>query len=707
MKFRYLAILFALVALSCANERCRPQAATVPAPAHSVFTEGLIADITPKGWLEETLRRQREGLTGHPEAMDYPYNSPLWAGEIKRDSEGRGADWWRFEQTAYYLDGLTRLAYITDDSQLLAVWQENLEHVLANPLPFKPGQAPSEEELAAMQDFVAQITADPNVDDHRKFKARRQSKMLEIKASDRPEGRLGPETESMAWPFAVFFRALKACYEATGDERIPAALEKNYLSYTHSELSMSRFLVNIEGMLWTWSLTGNDELLARAEEAWNDAFAELDPKNCADDSPLRMHGVTMNELLKVPVILYEYTGKTEYLDQALNASRKMEGPNMLIDGVNSSSEHLAGNDPLASHETCDISDYSWTAGYFLLATGGSEWADKIERCMFNAAFGCITKDFKSMQYFSCPNQFICTGNSDHNAFKYGKTWMQYRPIHETECCIGNLHRYFPNYVSRMWLKDRNGSPVAALYGPSEVLYDLGDGVSVRIEELGEYPFVEKIDFRFTFFRNGRVTREPLSMDFTFRVPLWCGEARCSGDGAEEVGELQQGFNTVSRQWKSGDIFSLELPMTPVFEDNAVAGRSLCYGPLVFSYSIPADCVVDTLTYDNLAGKKSGNPDFVSWSMTPAGKWNYALSCSSLEDVEVVRRDVSGYPFDPGCSPVVLKVKAAEVDGWELKENRFTPALPAEVKTVEGSDTVLELVPYGSTTLRLTIFPVQD
>lgn len=415
----------------------------------------------------------------------------------------------------------------------------------------------------------------------------------------------------------------------------------------------------------------------------------------------------MNELLKVPVILYEYTGKTEYLDQALNASRKMEGPNMLIDGVNSSSEHLAGNDPLASHETCDISDYSWTAGYFLLATGGPEWADKIERCMFNAAFGCITKDFKSMQYFSCPNQFICTGNSDHNAFKYGKTWMQYRPIHETECCIGNLHRYFPNYVSRMWLKDRNGSPVAALYGPSEVLYDLGDGVSVRIEELGEYPFVEKIDFRFTFFRNGRVIREPLSMDFTFRVPLWCGEARCSGDGAEEAGELQQGFNTVSRQWKSGDIFSLELPMAPVFEDNAVAGRSLCYGPLVFSYSIPADCVVDTLTYDNLAGKKSGNPDFVSWSMTPAGKWNYALSCSSPEDVEVVRRDVSGYPFDPGCSPVVLKVKAAEVDGWELKENRFTPALPAEVKTVEGSDTVLELVPYGSTSLRLTIFPVQD
>ena len=27
---------------------------------------------------------QKEGLTGHPEAMDYPYNSVLWAGDLKQ-----------------------------------------------------------------------------------------------------------------------------------------------------------------------------------------------------------------------------------------------------------------------------------------------------------------------------------------------------------------------------------------------------------------------------------------------------------------------------------------------------------------------------------------------------------------------------------------------------------------------------------------------
>ena len=123
--------------------------------------------------------------------------------------------------------------------------------------------------------------------------------------------------------------------------------------------------------------------------------------------------------------------------------RKMEGPNLLVDGINSSSEALAGNDPLASHETCDVSDYTWTLGYYLMTTGDGQWADRIEKGIFNGGLGSITKDFKSMQYFSCPNQVIATGNSNHNGFKHGLTWMAYRPIHETECCIGNLHRWFP------------------------------------------------------------------------------------------------------------------------------------------------------------------------------------------------------------------------------------------------------------------------
>ena len=699
MKKLFLLAISLLLLAACGK---KAENSTVPAAPYTVFSEGMIDRIQPEGWLKEILQRQADGLSGHPEAMAYPYNTVLWAGELERDSESRGADWWRFEQTAYYLDGIARLGFLLDDQRFLDVWQENIDYVLAHPLPFKAGLS-EEEAMAQLQrgrrpmNFDAQVSADPRAQERM---ARMQQQMqariarqLPILTADRPEGRLGPETGSMAWPWAVFFRAVKAYYEATGDPRIPEAMEKNYLSYTVDELAQDRYVVNVEGMLWTWSLTGNPELLDRAVAAWEKGDSNVTQESALDDSEFHMHGVTMNELLKIPLLLYAYTGEQKYLDAALHAEAKMEAPNMLIDGINSSSEALAGNDPLASHETCDIADYTWTMGYYLMTTGDGQWADRIEKGIFNGGLGAITKDFKAMQYFSCPNQFISTGNSDHNRFKYGLTWMQYRPIHETECCIGNLHRYMPNYVARMWMLDKNNQPVAALYGPSSVEYDLGKGVTVRIEEKTAYPFEEQIRFEFTFLKNGKPTDKEYAMDFTYRIPGW-------------VKGEQAGFRTVSKTWKTGDSFTVELPMSIEIVDNPVVGASVQRGPVVYSYAIPADVQEDTAVYANLAGKVSANPDFKSWTMTPAGKWNYALVESGLGDLKVEKTGAEGFPFDLDSVPLKIRVPVVGVKGWTLKENRFTPALPETVKA-EGPVTYIDLVPYGATTLRVTVFPTTE
>ena len=693
---KILVILAGLLLLAGCGHK---PATSVPVAPHAVFAEGMIDKIQPEGWLKEILERQRDGLAGHPEAMAYPFNTVLWAGELKRDSESRGADWWRFEQTAYYLDGITRLGFLLDDKKFLDIWQENIEFVLAHPLPAKAGLT-EEEAMEQLQrnrrprNFDAQVSADPQAQQRfAQMQARMQERMARqarILMADRSEGRLGPETGSMAWPFAVFFRAVQAYYEATGDPRIPEALEKNYLSYSLDELAQDRYVINVEGILWTYALTGNKALLDLAVDAWERGESNMTQETALDDSEFHMHGVTMNELLKVPLLLYAYTGEEKYLQAALHAEEKMEAPNMLIDGINSSSEALAGNDPLASHETCDISDYTWTMGYYLMVTGEGQWADRIEKGIFNGGFGAITKDFKTMQYFSCPNQFIATGNSNHNNFKYGLTWMQYRPIHETECCSGNLHRYCPNYVARMWMKDRKGQPVAALYGPSSVEYDLGKGVTVRIDEKTAYPFEEQVRFEFSFFKKGKPYAKPCEMDFTYRIPGW-------------VKGQETGFKTVSKQWKTGDSFTVDLPMEIEIVDNPVIGSSVQRGPIVYSYAIPAKVEEDPAIYDNLAGKVSANPDFKSWSMTPAGKWNYALVSSGLEDLKAEKTGATGFPFDLDSVPVKIRVPVVGVKGWTLKENRFTPALPEKFKT-EGKVEYIDLVPYGSTTLRVTIFP---
>ncbi len=719
--------------LACNREEGRPpvpSAPAIPVAPHAVFAEGLISDITPEGWVREILQRQKDGLTGHPEAMSYPFDSCCWAGnlEMSKNPHYWGSDWWRFEQSAYYVDGFTRLGYVLDDEELMAKGKANVDYVLDHPLP---------------------------------------------PLSDRPEGRLGREGSSMEWPFAVFFRAMKTYYEATGDPRVPAALEKSFLTFTPEDLSRGRNYVNIEGILWTYALTGNPRLLELAESIW-----ELVPRNMQQflsDQPMSGHGVTLCETLKLPMLLYAFTGKEIYKEAALKGDSKMEEKNMLVDGIVSSSEGLAGVDPLASHETCVISDYTWAMGYYLMVTGDATFADRLERAIFNAGFGAVTKDFKAMQYFSCPNQFLCTGSSNHNEYKKAKTWMAYRSAHEVECCIGNLHRYFPNYASRMWMKDRNGQPVAALYGPSSVVYDLGDGVTVRIREVTDYPFEEDIRFEFTFFEDGKVSKKAHRMDFTYRVPGWCKAS------------AGQGFQTVSKTWKSGERFKVNFPMEIEFVKNPVQGESVVRGPLTFTYAIPARWEMDTKVYDYLAGKESKNPAFVNWNITPSDKWNYAIRDNDLDKVRLVRTRSKGFPFDLDEVPVKIRIPVAgvkdwdldvvpskpydgqrftqwtdeplfdkngrpdengsfvkiggksvqllragamkyypdpdgnygrvrdafnelfEKDGlwycsWEMEDAYVTPPLPLKVIPEKGSDTFIELVPYGASTIRLTVFP---
>lgn len=610
----------------------------------SVYYEGLLPNVTPKGWIREYLERQVSGLTGHPDALSYPYNTNLWNGEIERMSDhGRG--WWRYEQTAYYSDGLLRLGYALKDSVLINKVEEGINYTINNASP---------------DGYIGS-------NDIRK------------------------EPSRYMWPQAVFFRAMQAMFECTGQDVIPQTLARYYKNYTADQIAEGRNIVNIEGLLWVYGKTHDESLLALAKNAYSKETFELLPKIADIDGCPHMHGVTYCEQLKIPELLYAWTGNQEYLRIAHRLHQKLVDFNMLPDGVPTSAEFLMGNNVNCAHETCDIADFSWTEGYFLMTEGLCEYADRIEKAVFNAAPGCVTKDFKALQYFSNINQFACTGDGDPNQYKRGMNRNAYRPTHETECCAGNVHRIMPNYVSRMWMKDKEGDLVASLYGPSEI-----DTDKMKIEEITQYPFRDTISFLFHPKTNKK-------SGFSFRIPLWCRDAivRINGTTVKLKGDNSK-YHKIYRRFKDGDRIDIILDMPVRVTYPNAQGVSFERGPVLFSYPIPEKWEEDKNDYPQMRGKKSENPDFKCWNITPAGPYNYAFDEPHyhLNDLET---SVEDYPFDN--PPYSISVAVKQID-WALDEGKYTPVMPKYgVKELTKEWEIIDLIPYGCTQLRLTVFPI--
>jgi len=541
------------------------------------------------------------------------------------------------------------------------------------------------------------------------------------------DGYLGPEFfkdptgDFHRWPQTLFFRGLGALSDSQGklsgvtSAQIVEAVRKHYLGDKASYGAPQRNVTNIEDILWCYERSGDARLLTLAEDAWRSYMkiaadpdhGDLSELRVYANTPINAHGVTYAETVKQPAILYMYTGKEEYLKFALAGQRRIFDHHMLIDGIPSTSEWFRTITSLDSHETCDIADHTWSWGYMLQATGDGVWADRVERACFNAAPGAIKNDWKSLQYFSCPNQFLATLDSDHNVMEHGGHMMAYQPNpgERTACCGGNVHRIFPNYAIRMWMKSKEDGLAAVLYGASKVSATVGaNNEKVEIVQTTNYPFDEQIQFKIN--ASGAV-RFPLSL----RIPGWCTVPKLALNGnAISMPRVERGFVVLSRSFKPGDIVTLTLPMKLKVTEWPENGMGIERGPIVYAMPIKEK-------WTSKVERKYTTPEFPSLEATPASAWNYglALDKAKLESaIEVKKRTVTAEEaLDPwGNPPISLTAPARKIEGWELETNpdntaqKFTPCLP-DVSISKVSETVekITLQPYGSTQLRVTIFPV--
>lgn len=593
--------------------------------------------------LKDFLKKQMLGLTGHIEVAKFPFDTVEWGQD---DYTGKpvycswGHAWWAYEQTGYWVDGFTRCAILLRDRKAINRAKTIIYNVLNR----------ADEDGYLGPSFLKKAEGEFNYD---------------------------------RWSHVVFFRAAMAMYEYNKDKTILDKLTRHYLGY-RVNYAIARNVLNVEIMLWLYQKTGNKELLDYAEETYlqyqkwakknkkfnfyyyTDSFA-LSKKMPTKGQDNSAHGVGYNEYSKLGAILYACTGKKKYLESSISAYDKLEHY-MLIDGLHNCAEKIVSNDVDRQHETCNVSDFTWSLNYLFDITGNTEYLDKIEKCVWNAGLGCVTEDFKSVQYFSCVNQIVL--DNDSWVERWGKG-AGYKPASFVECCIGNVNRFMPNYIWNSWKQDGD-NVYLKLFGSS--IYQKN---GIQISERVNFPYENDVKL---------TVKTSKKFNLHLRVPKWSEGYTIMLDGKKVLPKEENGFIMLPIEKDCVIEYNINCSIIKHIDKKCIWFSK---GAIVYTYKVPAIYKIDR--HDERSSEK-----FPSYNIYPAGKWNYGIK----EDEEFIEKDGK------------LFVKGYEVKNWKLYvdeqikgsgQRTRLPAPPIEPIINKCNYDYIELTPYGLSECRITAF----
>ena len=632
-----------------------------------VFIPLLPGEITPKGWIKEWAEDALKGITGHLDE----YSASIYEGWTGLDfievvGGQQGGTNYPLEMAGHWLEGALGLSILLNDTTLFNKVSKRLDLVVNGV-------------LNGGESFIFWLPKSVLFD------------------------KVGSKNN---WGHHIMGRALVSYYQATHAKKILQALVKVYKQFPlqdifHDSEIAAYGALNIEPMMETYLLSGEkailDSVLAFSRRPGYRSVSERWSKG----DFISRHGGGYYELMRVPALLYNWTGNKTNLDATIKAIEWGDKRHLLPIGVYSGEEYLGGIGATRNVETCNITFATWAFLSMLRITGDESYGDRIERLFFNAASVPVARDFKTMCYYQSSNRYSSTLPSETpvnvgNPYKFTKTGTQ------IQCCVANINRNIPNYVSNMWMATMDNGLAATLYGPCKVKTMIADNVPVEIDCQTSYPFEETIHITVN---PGKNIEFPLYL----RIPAWCAnpEIKINETGIDVIKE-SNGFIKISRIWKKSDKISLHLAMTvkilkgketpypqiayfdhykrKIAKDTTINNPFACvyYGPLLFSLPIPDE-----------------NPD----KEITGAKFNYALDATSDDGAgqfDIVRHTMPqkwNWSLD---APIQLKVKVREFD-WVPTENQ---PLPKEL-VKGGKSTIINLIPYGCTKFRVTMFPVTE
>lgn len=549
-----------------------------------------------------------------------------------------------WERLPYWLDGFIPLAYLLDDAAL----------------------------IARSKDYIDRII-DRQRDD---------GWLCPVEA--------GKESEYDTWAAILVSKVLAVYYRASGDERIPGVLYRAMKNY-HDLLSAGTIrLFDWGRSRWFEAFVVLDLLWEKYGEDWIKDLGSILRDEGLDwaaqseewKTPMRRwrfntHIVNLAMMLKYEAISFELLGE-EYADLASKLYGVLDEYNGTATGIITGDECLAGVMPNHGTELCAVVEQMYSLELLYAKTGEAKWAELLEKVAFNALPAAFTDDMWAHQYDQMANQIACAdlGGRPHFTTNGGDSHL-FGLEPNYGCCTANFSQGFPKLAAN-----------AFLIGDSELhcavpLPCAVDCELCRVELETEYPFGN------TFVFTADAKRD---FALTMRVPPFALDLTVDGAAADNTGELRFDLaagekRTVRVSWRC------EAALVDRPRDMAAAE---C-GSLVFA--LPIEYKAKAIEYER-DGQERKFP-YCDYEFYPQSEWRYGV----IDVASAPRREEGDdYPFSCAAPRLKLKARVRPIN-WEYEYgyDSVCAAYPADPSPV-GEWREVDLVPYGSTVLRITEMP---
>lgn len=380
-----------------------------------------------------------------------------------------------------------------------------------------------------------------------------------------------------------------------GHQEIELALVKLYAATgEHRYLKLAQFFIDERGTapnflvreceqregfsLWTGT---KQPIPTLRQLAYNQAHRPVREQDAAVG-----HAVRAVYMYTAMADLAALTGDAGLLEACRRLWANMTGKQMYITGGIGSTHHGEAfsfdhdlpNDTVYA-ETCASIGLIFFANRMLRLEPRSEYADVMERALYNNVIGSMSQDGKHYFYVN-PLEVWPRASDDNPDRRHVKAVRQ--KWFGCSCCPPNVARLLCSLNDYIYSASPERNTVYThLFIGSEARFELPGG-TVAFKQRSLLPWQGCVQFELT------EAQGEGEFAFAVRIPSWCyGQAVMKINGAESPYETVDGYAVVSRSWAKGDIVEWEprlearlIAANP--EIRADAGKAAIErGPLVY------------------------------------------------------------------------------------------------------------------------------